>query len=128
MRDAPIHMAARIGHIRFIQALVDQSVDVNLAGPFGFTALHIATYQRNTALVRQISRIHNVDVNAQSMSGETALHVAAHNDDLATASVLLSHGASADIRNAADCTPGVVARTTQSCRVWDFFKQQGLPH
>ncbi|RYP83566.1 hypothetical protein DL769_001320 [Monosporascus sp. CRB-8-3] len=124
--DGPIHMAARIGQTEFIKALVSRGVSVNSKGAFGATALHLAALEKNDALVKGLIEM-GANLNAQTMSGQTALHIAAQNDDVATAILLLDNGANADMRNAGDLKPGVVARGIANSRVYQLFLDRGLP-
>ena len=50
--DAIIHYAALVGAAQDIEALVLNGANVNLRGDLGLTALHIATSQKNAALVK----------------------------------------------------------------------------
>ncbi|KAI1268169.1 ankyrin repeat-containing domain protein [Xylariaceae sp. FL1019] len=126
MLDAPIHIATRKREHNFVTALINEGVDVNLPGPFGFTPLHIAAHDGNTTLVEDLLAIPNINIDAQSMSKETALHLVAHNDDLDTTRVLLDNRASAQVRNASDCTPGQVTRSIPNSRVRAYMIQRGL--
>ncbi|XP_013388955.1 ankyrin repeat domain-containing protein 65-like [Lingula anatina] len=71
-----LHWAARIGHIQFVQLLLQNGADTSIQDKDGCTPLHGAAWYDHTQCVQLLLQ-HGADTNIQSKNGWTPLHVAA---------------------------------------------------
>ncbi|MCY3847127.1 MAG: ankyrin repeat domain-containing protein, partial [Acidobacteria bacterium] len=74
-RDVPLVEAVKAGSAESVRALLDQRVDVNVAGPDGTTALHWAVRGEAAALVGLLIDA-GADVGATNRYGVTPLSLA----------------------------------------------------
>lgn len=56
LQQAPLHVAAYIGHADVAEALIGQGADVNEKGPWGETALHWAAFRGNADVAEVLLR------------------------------------------------------------------------
>lgn len=81
-----------------MRILIDSGVDVNERDRYeGNTALHIAVWQKNEAVLRLLVES-GADVNATDNLGRTPLHQAVATGFEAGLRLLLAHGADINIR------------------------------
>lgn len=70
--DPPLLIAARIGHTKIAEALLDKGASLNATDAAGNTALHIASEQGHQYVVKLLLR-KQADVTVRNQFGETAL-------------------------------------------------------
>lgn len=71
----PLHVAALIGNIEMVKALVERGVDVNEKSEDGKTAAHYATIGGNFDVLKFLTE-HGVDVNVVDRYNLRAIHYA----------------------------------------------------
>lgn len=83
-----------------IRELYERKIDLNLRNDRGDTALHIATYTKDHALICILLDYEDaVDFNIQNARGNTPLHVAAYNGDLNIFTLLYNGPTDVDLSN-----------------------------
>ncbi|KTD54692.1 ankyrin repeat domain-containing protein [Legionella quateirensis] len=89
----PFMLAAEVGNLAAMQALLDHGANVQLTDNQGYTALHLAVYQRAKSAVRWLLEHTKIDVNAVDPHHQTALSMSerAGTDELSE--LLLNSGA-----------------------------------
>lgn len=109
--DAPLIMAAYLGHTEIVGLLLEAGADVAVVDPnMRATALHAAAYAGNAEAARLLIE-HGVDIDAQGpVNGYTALHDAVWQNRVETARVLIEAGANTGLTSHAGETPLVFAR------------------
>jgi ankyrin repeat protein len=92
--DAPLVMAAYLGHTEIVRQLLEAGADVTAVDPgMKATALHAAAYAGRTDAARLLIE-HGIDINRQGpMNGYTALHDAIWENHVETARVIIDAGA-----------------------------------
>ena len=85
--------------------MVRDGMPVNVSDVAGQTALHIATYNGQTDVVKYL--VHKkADLNRQTRDNkDTPLHIAVHNNNTEVARLLLNNGADINIKNAESKAP-----------------------
>jgi hypothetical protein len=89
---APIHVAAHIGNMNRVKALLNQGVPVNTRTDDGWTPLHIAAKNGKLEVVKELLR-RGARVNARNHWGYTPLHYAISWGHSRVAHVLVEAGA-----------------------------------
>jgi ankyrin repeat protein len=98
--DSVLHIALAGKQRDLVNYLIDQatSADLNARDKAGRTALHVATEQGTSAVVRRLLQ-KGVPINAADAVGNTSLHVAVLYDRRKVADLLLKAGADANLVN-----------------------------
>ena len=93
LQNTPLHaaMAGRHGHIA--HRLLEHGADVNARQAGGYTVIHSAAQNGDTASIRLLVQ-QGADVNARTDKGETALAFARSKEQVEAAELLLSYGGS----------------------------------
>lgn len=109
--DAPLVMAAYLGHTEIVRALLEAGADVTAVDPgMKATALHAAAYAGRTDAARLLIE-HGIDIDKQGPNnGYTALHDAIWQNNVDTARVIIEAGARLDLENHDGETPLAMAK------------------
>ena len=104
--DAPLVMAAYLGHAGIVRVLLDAGADVTAVDPgMRATALHAAAYAGRTEAARLLIA-HGIDIDKQGpKNGYTALHDAIWENHADTARVIIEAGADLTLKSHAGETP-----------------------
>eukprot|EP00798_Chlamydomonas_sp_ICE-L_P021508 gene21508-biopygen30221 len=102
--DAPLHRAARNGHLECIKALLDRGAEVNIKCNVGSTPLHSAAFYGRVECTRALLE-RGAEVNTQDNNGNAPLHFAAWNGYLECMKALLDSGAEVDAQDNNGSTP-----------------------
>lgn len=112
----PLGMAARMGHVRIVRALLALGADARLVnGPMKATAAHEAAYFGHADVLRVLLAARNgeravVDIDARGQyNGMTALHDAVWHGHLEAARALVQAGARLDLQSHAGLRPRALA-------------------
>ncbi|MBL7480613.1 ankyrin repeat domain-containing protein [Legionella bononiensis] len=89
----PFMLAAEVGNLPAMQALLDRGANVELTDNQGKTALHLAVYQRVKSAVRWLLEHTKVDVNAVDTHHQTALSMSERAGTNEISELLLNRGA-----------------------------------
>lgn len=110
--DAPLVMAAYLGHTEIVRLLLEAGADVTAVDPgMKATALHAAAYAGRTDAARLLIA-HGIDIDKQGpKNGYTALHDAIWENNIDTARVILDAGADLTLRSHSGETPLDFARS-----------------
>jgi ankyrin repeat protein len=110
--DAPLVMAAYLGHTEIVRLLLEAGADVTAVDPeMKGTALHAAAYAGRTEAARLLIS-HGIDINRQGpRNGYTALHDAIWQGHVETARAIIDAGADLQLTTHAGETPLAFART-----------------
>jgi uncharacterized protein len=105
-QDAPLVMAAYLGHVEIVRLLLEAGADVKAVDPgMKATALHAASYAGRTEAARLLIE-HHIDINKQGpYNGYTALHDAIWQNNIETARVIIEAGANLDLKSNDGETP-----------------------
>jgi len=101
---AAIHVAAHIGNMNRVKALLNQGVPVNTRTDDGWTPLHIAAKNGKLEVVKELLR-RGARVNARNHWGYTPLHYAISWGHSRVAHVLVEAGAKLSYRTEEGKTP-----------------------
>jgi len=93
-----LYNAAERGSVPAITAALQARVDINSKDWYGWTALHWAVSANKSNAVTHLIR-QGANVSAMDSVGDTALHWAAQNSNHEISRVLLTSGASTDLKN-----------------------------
>ncbi len=105
-----LHYAYGKQHTGIIKLLLSHGANPN-AALYGTTCLHVAAENSNVESARLLLDHPAFNaINAQTDLGRTALHLACYTGQTAMVKILLSHGASKDVRDNMGLTPLAVAR------------------
>jgi ankyrin repeat protein len=109
--DAPLVMAAYLGHADIVQMLLEAGADLTAVDPgMKATALHAAAYAGRTEAARLLIR-YGIDIDKQGpKNGYTALHDAIWQNNVETARVIIDAGADLTLRSHSGETPLDFAR------------------
>lgn len=104
--DAPLVMAAYLGHTEVVKLLLEAGADVTAVDPgMKATALHAAAYAGRTEAAALLVQ-HGIDINRQGpKNGYTALHDAIWENNIDTAKVILDAGADLTLKSHSGETP-----------------------
>lgn len=110
--DAPLVMAAYLGHTEIVRLLLDAGADLTAVDPgMKATALHAAAYAGRTEAARLLVE-RGIDIDRQGpKNGYTALHDAIWENNIDTARVIIEAGANLTLRSHAGETPLDFARS-----------------
>lgn len=91
--ETPLHIAAEMGYIEVLKALLDKSADVtSQMGAKRNTALHLAAEDDFSECVKALIDA-GANVNARNSDDQTPLHVACLSQSVETVDLLIKHGA-----------------------------------
>jgi ankyrin repeat protein len=111
--DTPMHLCARFGRRKAAAALLNAGARANMCNNHGHTALHYASYEGHTCIVRLLmdrKGTDKVDVNCTNLVGDTPLHRACALGRTSVVSSLLNdYGAEANMKNHLNVSPLHVA-------------------
>ena len=93
---APIHAAARAGHVSCLNMLLNAGIAVNAISSTGATSLHYAAFGGHTAVMQALFE-KGADVDASDSTGQTPLAMSVIKGDVGGTTLLLSKGAAANI-------------------------------
>lgn len=104
--DAPLVMAAYLGHTEIVRMLLAAGANVTAVDPgMKATALHAAAYAGRTDAAALLIQ-HGIDINKQGpKNGYTALHDAIWENNIDTARVILEAGADLTLTSHSGETP-----------------------
>ena len=97
-RVTPLHVAADMGNLACVEALITLGADPKLPMCAGLTPLHAASRHGRTACVRALLRA-GADVNSESLDPCTPLILAAGSGSVETCIALISAGADVNYTN-----------------------------
>ena len=123
--DAPLVMAAYLGHAGIVKLLLDAGADVKAVDPgMKATALHAAAYAGRTAAARLLIE-HGIDIDKQGpMNGYTALHDAIWQGHVDTARVIIDAGANLALKNHNGETPLQFAKAKGHREIDDMIESK----
>jgi len=98
--DAPLVMAAYLGHAEIVKLLLEAGADVTAVDPgMKATALHAAAYAGRTEVAKLLIQ-HKIAIDQQGpYNGYTALHDAIWQNNIETAAALINAGADFTIKS-----------------------------
>ena len=104
--DAPLVMAAYLGHTEIVKRRLEAGADVKAVDPsMKATALHAAAYAGRTEAAQLLIE-HGIDINKQGpRNGYTALHDAIWQNNIDTAKVIIDGGADLELKSHDGETP-----------------------
>jgi uncharacterized protein len=123
--DAPIVMAAYLGHTEIVRLLLEAKADVTAVDPgMQATALHAAAYAGRTDAAKLLIE-HGIEIDRQGpKNGYTALHDAIWENNIDTARVLIEAGASLTLQSHAGETPLDFARAKKRKEIAAMIEQK----
>lgn len=113
--DAPLVMAAYLGHAEIVRLLLDAGADVKAVDPgMKATALHAAAYAGRTEAAKLLVA-GGIDIDKQGpYNGYTALHDAIWQNNVDVARVLIDAGANLTLKANSGQTPLDFARSKRA--------------
>lgn len=122
--DAPLVMAAYLGHSEIVSLLLEAGADVTAVDPgMRATALHAAAYAGRTEAARLLIA-YKIDIDKQGpKNGYTALHDAIWQNNVDTARVIIEGGANLSLRSHAGETPLAFARSKGRTQIAAMIEQ-----
>ncbi|XP_028169065.1 uncharacterized protein LOC114359033 [Ostrinia furnacalis] len=99
IEECKVGKASREDLMKFVRYLVAAGCDINIQGPEGMTALHIAAQGGDVELCTALLEAGDVSVDSRDLGGWTPLVWAAENDHVDVVRLLLSRGADATTRD-----------------------------
>lgn len=126
--DAPLVMAAYLGHDAIVELLLEAGADVAAVDPgMKATALHAAAYAGRTGAARLLIA-HGIDIDRQGpVNGYTALHDAIWQNHVETAKAIIEAGADLSRRSHDGETPLAFARSHRRSAIVDLLTARGAP-
>ena len=104
--DTPLMLAAELGRVNVLRALVAKGANVNVKNEDGYSALEVAIrHGQRAAAVCLINEAPGVDIDARDGHNRTALVLAAAIGDVAVMKALVAKGADVNTREALGLTP-----------------------
>jgi uncharacterized protein len=109
--DAPLVMAAYLGHSAIVKALLEAGADIAAVDPsMKATALHAASYAGRSEAAALLIQ-YGIDIDKQGpYNGYTALHDAIWQNNVETARVIIESGANLQLKSHEGETPLEMAR------------------
>ena len=116
--DAPLVMAAYLGHTEIVRLLLEAGADVQAVDPgMKATALHAASYAGRTEAAKLLVQYH-IDIDKQGpYKGYTALHDAIWQNTVDVALVLIDAGANLTLKSHSGETPLDFARSKHASKI-----------
>lgn len=123
--DAPLVMAAYLGHTEIVRLLLEAGADVTAVDPgMKATALHAAAYAGRTEAARLLIA-HGIDIDKQGpKNGYTALHDAIWENHADTARVIIDAGADLTLTSHAGQTPLDFAKARHRREIVDMIEKR----
>jgi ankyrin repeat protein len=123
--DAPLVMAAYLGHTEIVRLLLEAGADVRAVDPgMKATALHAAAYAGRTDAARLLIQ-HGIDIDKQGpRNGYTALHDAIWQNNIETARVIIDAGANLTLASHTGETPLDFARAKHRKEIVAMIEQR----
>jgi ankyrin repeat protein len=116
--DAPLVMAAYLGHSEIVRLLLEAGADVMAVDPgMKATALHAAAYAGRTEAAKLLVQYH-IEIDRQGpYNGYTALHDAIWQNNVDVARVLIDAGANLTLKSNGGQTPLDFARSKHASEI-----------
>jgi ankyrin repeat protein len=123
--DAPLVMAAYLGHAEIVRLLLEAGADITAVDPgMKATALHAAAYAGRTEAAKVLIE-HGIEIDKQGpKNGYTALHDAIWQNNIDTAKVIIDAGADLTLRSHAGETPLDFARSKKRKEIAAMIEQR----
>ena len=106
-------MVCKSGELEDIQILLNElktkDTEINIQDANQKTGLHHAVENNYDSVVDLLLK-NKADVNIPDANGNSVLHIAAMKGSIGMTKILLEHGASKDLKNNAEKTPGDIAK------------------
>jgi uncharacterized protein len=124
-RDAPLVMAAYLGHTEIVRMLLEAGADVKAVDPgMQATALHAAAYAGRTDAARLLIE-HGIEIDKQGpKNGYTALHDAIWANHPETARVITEAGADLSLESHNRETPLQFARSKGNREISELIERR----
>uniref|UniRef100_A0A3P8V1Z1 Ankyrin 1 n=1 Tax=Cynoglossus semilaevis TaxID=244447 RepID=A0A3P8V1Z1_CYNSE len=116
----PLHCAARNGHVRIIEILLEHGAPIQAKTKNGLSPIHMAAQGDHMDCVKQLLQF-NAEIDDITLDHLTPLHVAAHCGHHRMAKVLLDKGAKANARALNGFTPLHIACKKNHMRSMDLL-------
>lgn len=122
--DAPLVMAAYLGHTKIVRLLLEAGANVGAVDPgMKATALHAAAYVGRSEAARLLIE-HGVEIDKQGpYNGYTALHDAIWQNNIETARVIIQDGANLKLKSHEGQTPLEMARARGRKEIASLIEQ-----
>lgn len=102
-QKTPLHVAAKLTLEKSVELLLSYNADSAIQDTFGNTALHYATKEQSTGIVKRlVSAMETPEIDARNEDGHTALHIAVGQKLYDIVETLLKAGA--DVNKHNGCT------------------------
>ena len=89
--DTPLHFAVFNGHGKIVTLFIQKNANVNMANEKLQTALHIAAYKKNPAMIKLLLKQKAIHPNKLDNKDLAPLHIAIANKDTASVTALASN-------------------------------------
>jgi ankyrin repeat protein len=123
--DAPLVMAAYLGHTEIVKRLLEAGADVTAVDPgMRATALHAAAYAGRTEAAKLLIQ-HGIEIDKQGpVNGYTALHDAIWQNNVATAEAIIGAGADLTLTSHDGQTPLDFARAKHRTAIVQLIERR----
>jgi ankyrin repeat protein len=123
--DAPLVMAAYLGHSKIVHLLLEAGADVAAVDPsMKATALHAASYAGRTEAAKLLID-YGIDIDKQGpRNGYTALHDAIWQNNIDTARVLIEAGANLALKSHDGQTPLAFAQARHRREIAELISRK----